>query len=58
MIFAPEDVVRNTLRRLPQGPSYVYSFGEPPEESERQTKARRDQVLAVEKISQAFFADR
>jgi short-subunit dehydrogenase len=56
-IFAPEDVVRNTLRRLPQGPSYVYAFGEPPEESERQTSARRDRVLAVEKISQSFFAD-
>jgi short-subunit dehydrogenase len=57
-IFPPEDVVRNTLRRLPQGPSFVYAFGEPPEESERQTKARRDRVLAVEKISQSFFADR
>jgi len=54
-IFAPEDVVRNTLQRLPQGPSYVYAFGEAPEESERQTAARRERVLAVERISQAFF---
>lgn len=54
--FAPEDVVRNALRRLPSsGPSYVYAFGEPPEESERQTGMRRDRVLAVEKITAAFF---
>ncbi len=54
-IFAPEDVVRNTLRRLPDWPSYIYAFGEPPEESERQTVARRDRVLAVEAFSKAFF---
>lgn len=54
-IFAPEDVVRNTLQRLPDWPSYIYAFGEPPEESERQTVARRDRVLAVEAFSKAFF---
>ena len=32
-IFAPEDVARDTLRRLPEGCSYIYAFGEPPEES-------------------------
>jgi short-subunit dehydrogenase len=57
-IFAPEDVVRNTLRRLPDGPSFIYAFGEPPEESERQTSLRRDRVLAVERITAAFFGDR
>jgi short-subunit dehydrogenase len=57
-IFAPEDVVRNTLRRLPQGPSFIYAFGELPEESERQTTMRRDRVLAVERITAAFFGDR
>ncbi|MDB5687554.1 MAG: short-chain dehydrogenase [Rhizorhabdus sp.] len=56
--FAPEDVVRNALRRLPDGPSYIYAFGEPPEESERQTTMRRDRVLAVEHISAAFFGDK
>ena len=57
-IFAAEDVVRNALQRLPVGASYVYAFGESPEESERQTTLRRDRILAVEKISQAFFGDR
>ncbi len=56
-ILAPEEVVRDTLRRLSHTPSYVYAYGEPPEESERQTKLRHDRVLAVEKLSQIFFAD-
>jgi len=55
-IFSAADVVQNTLRRLPTGCSYVYAFGEPPEESERQTQARRARVLAVEKISQSLFS--
>lgn len=52
---AAADVARLALDRLPNGPCYIYAFGEPVEESERQTNARRDRVLAVEKISQAFF---
>lgn len=55
-IFAPEEVVRNALERLPAGASYVYAFGEPPEESERQTAARRERILAVEAFSASFFA--
>ncbi len=55
-IFAPEDVVRTALERLPTGASFVYAFGQPPEESERQTAARRDRILEVEKFSAAFFA--
>ncbi len=55
-IFAPEDVVDTALERLRGGgPSYIYAFGEPPEESERQTDMRRDRVIAVEAISAAFF---
>lgn len=54
-IFAPEDVVRNALRRLPAGASYIYVFGAPPEESERQTALRRERILEVEKFSAAFF---
>lgn len=57
-IFSPEEVVRNTLARLPDGPSYIYAFGEPPEESERQTVLRRDRVLAVEQITKAFFGNK
>jgi short-subunit dehydrogenase len=55
-IFAAEEVVRTTLERLSEGCSYVYAFGEPPEESERQTQARRQRVLAVEQISRQLFA--
>jgi short-subunit dehydrogenase len=55
-ILPAEDVVRNTLRRLPaQGPCYVYSLEGTEAESERQTGARRDRVLAVEQFSKAFF---
>ena len=55
-IFAAQDVVRNALKRLPAGASFVYAFGEPPEESERQTALRRERILAVEKFSAAFFS--
>ncbi len=55
-IFAAEDVVRNALERLPAGASFVYAFGEPQEESERQTALRRERILAVEQFSKAFFA--
>ena len=55
-IFAAEEVVRTTLERLSEGCSYVYAFGEPAEESERQTQARRQRVLAVEQISRQLFA--
>jgi uncharacterized protein len=57
-IFSPEEVVRKALVRLPNGPSYIYAFGEPPEESDRQTATRRDRVLAVEKITKAFFGNK
>lgn len=57
-IVAAEEVVHTALQRLPTGCSYVYAFGEPPEESERQTAARRDRVLQVERISAALFDGR
>lgn len=56
-IFAAWEVVRTALERLPTGASYVYAFGHPPEESERQTALRRERILEVEKFSAAFFAD-
>jgi NAD(P)-dependent dehydrogenase (short-subunit alcohol dehydrogenase family) len=52
---AAGDVARLARDRLPNGPCYLYAFGEPVEKLERQTIARRDRVLAVEKITQAFF---
>lgn len=54
-IFSAEEVVRNALTRLPSGASYVYAFGHPPEESERQSEARRARILEVERFSAAFF---
>lgn len=54
-ILLAEHVVRDTLRRLPQGPCYVYSLEGTQAESERQTKVRRDRVLAVEEFSKSFF---
>jgi short-subunit dehydrogenase len=54
-IFDASDVVRDALARLPTGCSYVYMFGAPSEESERQTAVRRERVLAVEKISASLF---
>jgi len=54
-MFAAGDVVRNTLRRLTDGPCYVYSLEGTEAESERQTKVRRDRVLAVEAFSKSFF---
>jgi short-subunit dehydrogenase len=55
-IFAADEVARDALRRLPEGCSYVYAFGEPPEESARQTQVRRQRVLFVEAISKSLFA--
>lgn len=55
-IFAAEEVVRNALVRLPAGASFVYAFGQPPEESERQTALRRERIFEVERFSAAFFA--
>jgi short-subunit dehydrogenase len=56
-IFDPMDVVRNALQRMSAGqPSYIYAFGEPSEASEQQTAARLERILAVEKISAAFFS--
>jgi short-subunit dehydrogenase len=55
-IHPAEDVVRNAFRRLPtQGPCYVYSLEGTEAESERQTGARRNRVLAVEQFSKTFF---
>jgi short-subunit dehydrogenase len=54
-IFAAADVARDALLRLPEGCSYVYAFGEKPEESERLTAERRNRVLAVEKIVAQLF---
>jgi short-subunit dehydrogenase len=55
-IFLAEEVARDALERLPEGCSYVYAFGEPPEESIRQTELRRQRVLYVEAISKSLFA--
>jgi short-subunit dehydrogenase len=55
-IVPAEEVVRTTLQRLPEGCSYVYAFGEPPEANEQQTALRRERVIAVERISQALFS--
>ena len=49
-------VVRTALQRLPEGCSYIYAFGEPPEANEQQTAVRRARVLAVERISQSLFS--
>lgn len=54
-IFSAEEVVRTTFERLPVGASYIYAFGSPPEESERQTQVRRDRILWVEGFSKALF---
>ena len=54
-IFDAAAVARDALRRLPVGCSYVYAFGEPPEESTRQTELRRQRVLYVEQISKSLF---
>jgi short-subunit dehydrogenase len=55
-IVPAEDVVRTALQRLPEGCSYIYAFGEPPEANEQQTTIRRERVLAVERISQSLFS--
>lgn len=54
-IFSADEVVRDTLRRLPHGPCYVYALEGSAGESERQTQVRRDRVLAVEQFSKSFF---
>lgn len=56
-ILEPEDVVRDALEFLPSKPCYVYAFGEPREESDRQTQIRHDRVLTMEKLSQTFFVE-
>lgn len=54
-IFSADAVARDALRRLPDGPCYVYALEGTAAESERQTKVRRDRVLAVESFSKSFF---
>jgi short-subunit dehydrogenase len=56
-IFDAAAVARDSLRRLPDGCSYIYAFGEAPEESERQTALRRARVLAIEKVVAGLFSD-
>jgi len=55
-IVPAEEVVHTALQRLPEGCSYIYAFGEPPEANEQQTAMRRERVLAVERISQSLFS--
>lgn len=57
-VFPADQVVRDTLRRLPEGPCYVYSIEGTESESQRQTEVRRNRVLAVEEISKSFFKER
>lgn len=57
-VFPAEEVVRDTLRRLPNGPCYIYSLEGTESESERQTKVRRDRVLAVEEFGKSLFKKR
>jgi short-subunit dehydrogenase len=55
-IYEAEDVARNALEKLQgHGPSYVYPLEPSIEEAERQSGARRDRVLAVEKITASLF---
>jgi len=50
------EVARDALARLQAGePCRVHAFGQGPEESDRQSDARRDRILWVEKISASLF---
>jgi short-subunit dehydrogenase len=57
-IHSASEVVRLTLERLRDGCSYIFAFGQPAEESERQTRLRRDRVLWVECLNAAIYADK
>ncbi len=54
-MFPAEDVAREALARLPQGCGLIYAFGQPWEETERQTAERRDRVLRMEALTAALF---
>lgn len=57
-IFSADDVARNALERLPgRGPSYAYALNGQPEDSERETEARRQRVLDVEAITASLFGE-
>ena len=54
-IVAAEDVAREALARLPTGCCLIYAFGQPWEETERQTALRRDRVLQMEAVTAGLF---
>lgn len=56
-IVTAESVTRNAFDQLGKRPIWVHAYGEPPEESVRQSDVRLQRVLAVEKISASFFGE-
>jgi short-subunit dehydrogenase len=56
-LLAPDDVVRELLERLPQGPLYVTPFGPHNAQAPIVEKARRDRMQQMEQYAKMFFGD-
>ena len=54
-IYAPEDVVRQALDGLADGPCLIIPYGATGEEARAQAEARRERVVASSAMSAAFF---
>ncbi|MDE2465253.1 MAG: SDR family NAD(P)-dependent oxidoreductase, partial [Alphaproteobacteria bacterium] len=54
-IYDPAEVVRTALLHLGNGPSYVYALDPSEQVFERETAARKERVLAVERVSAALL---